>query len=59
MPMSTWVPWMPVSTKKLDPNRLVSTLRPLRVNSVNSKIWPPMNVAPNSAVAMIQMRNRR
>ena len=59
MPTVTWAPWRPVSTKKLDPNRLVSRLRPSRVNSVNSKIWPPMNVAPNSAVAMIQIRKRR
>ena len=29
------------------------------MNSVNSKIWPPMKVAPNSAVAMIQIWKRR
>jgi len=59
MPIVTWAPWKPVRTKNVELNRLVSRDRPLRANSVNSKICPPMNTEPSSAVASSQMRSRR
>ena len=44
-----------MKARNSEPGRVM----PSRIRPAYSKIWPPMNTAPNSAVARIQIRNRR
>src|SRR5213592_949133 len=54
-PTVTCAPCVPVSTKNVQPNRLVWRVSPLCTNSVNSITCPPRNTSPSSAVANSQI----
>ena len=54
-PTATCAPCVPVSTKNVQPNRLVLMVRPLCTNSVNSMTCPPRNTSPSSAVENSQI----
>src|SRR2546427_9307284 len=54
-PTATCAPWVPVSTKNVQPNRLVLIVRPLWTNSVNSITCPPRNTRPSRAVENSQI----
>ena len=53
-PMVTWVPWNPVSVKKLAPNRLVLSVSPLCTKWVNSYTCMPTKKIPHMIVAPSQ-----
>src|SRR5438874_4313687 len=54
-PTVTCAPCVPVSTKNVQPNRFVWSVRPLCTNSVNSSTWPPRNTSPSKAVENSQI----
>ena len=49
-PTVTCAPCVPVSTKNVQPNRLVEIVSPLFTNSLNSITCPPRNTSPSRAV---------
>ncbi len=55
-PMVTWVPWNPVSTKKLAPNRFRCSVSPLCTKWVNSYTCIPTKNMPQRIVAPSQPR---
>src|SRR2546427_266278 len=54
-PTVTWAPWVPVSTKKVQPNRFVCRVSPSRTNELNSYTCPPRKRIPRNAVANSQI----